>query len=377
MEEVSTLLATARSATGLSDFGSDSFMEGLEILVKALRDEANLNAMGDGFLQGRIVGHLKQRLQIEDWYRRHPEIDDEVIAAPLIGISLPRTGSTALSFLLGQDENARYLRSSEASEPCPPPCTLAPTGKKIHPDIASNMAAGQKSHVPLGDDGPAECQDLMALDFKSQIFLAFAQVPSYADWLLNADLTSTYQYQRRALKLLQWRRPSKPWRLKCPTHLIYLNDLNKAFPDAKFVMTHRDPTDVMLSVIEVYVDIVSRFTDHTDVAYLAELNIRQWSEGMRRALAFRDAGNESRFYDIHFRAMHNDPVAEVRGLYQWLGEPLSEQFEIGMKQWWQENSENREPSSVKKPEDYGVNLEQLRPLFAEYVDRLPAWTNKG
>ncbi len=377
MEEVSTLLATARSATGLSDFGSDSFMEGLEILVKALRDEANLNAMGDGFLQGRIVGHLKQRLQIEDWYRRHPEIDDEVIAAPLIGISLPRTGSTALSFLLAQDENARYLRSSEASEPCPPPCTLAPTGKKIHPDIASNMAAGQKSHVPLGDDGPAECQDLMALDFKSQIFLAFAQVPSYADWLLNADLTSTYQYQRRALKLLQWRRPSKSWRLKCPTHLIYLNDLNKAFPDAKFVMTHRDPTDVMLSVIEVYVDIVSRFTDHTDVAYLAELNIRQWSEGMRRALAFRDAGNESRFYDIHFRAMHNDPVAEVRGLYQWLGEPLSEQFEIGMKQWWQENSENREPSSVKKPEDYGVNLEQLRPLFADYVDRLPAWTNKG
>ena len=45
----------------------------------------------------------QQRLQIEDWYRRHPEIDDEPIDAPLIGLGLPRTGSTALSCLLGED----------------------------------------------------------------------------------------------------------------------------------------------------------------------------------------------------------------------------------------------------------------------------------
>ena len=59
----------------------------------------------------RLVGHLAQRLQVEDWYRRHPEIDDVPIVAPLFGLGLPRTGSTALSFLLAQDPNIRYLRS--------------------------------------------------------------------------------------------------------------------------------------------------------------------------------------------------------------------------------------------------------------------------
>ena len=31
-----------------------------------------------------------------------------------------------------------------------------------------------------------------------------------------------------------------------------------------FVMTHRDPTDVLMSVVEVYADIAGVFTDHLD-----------------------------------------------------------------------------------------------------------------
>src|SRR3954469_10562545 len=97
------LMASAVAETGLDDFGDDSFREGLEILVRALDAEARLNATGEAFLYPRIVGHLAQRLQVEDWYRRHPEIDDVALVAPLFGVSLPRTGSTALSFLLAQD----------------------------------------------------------------------------------------------------------------------------------------------------------------------------------------------------------------------------------------------------------------------------------
>lgn len=369
------LLDIAKRETGLDDFGTDTFREGLERLVNALNNEARLNAIGEKFIRERILTHLKQRLQIEDWYRRHPEIDEQIIKAPLIGISLPRTGSTALSFLLAEDPNARSLRRLEAAQPCPPPGAAQTENTKIDHDAAMQRESGFKPHTPSGENAPAECQDLMALDFRSQIFPAFAQIPSYMDWLLDADLTSTYLYERRALKLLQWRMPNKPWRLKCPTHLIYLEHLNHAFPDARFVMTHRDPTDVMLSVIDVYADIVSKFTDHLDIRYQAELNIEQWSKGMQRALAFRDAGNDHRFYDIHFRAMHNDPIGEVRGLYQWLGEPLTPEFEAGMARWWKENSETREPSSKKDAATYGVDLDQVRSLFAEYTKRMSEWTN--
>ncbi len=95
------MLDAARQTTGLSDFGDESFREGAERLVAALSNEANLNPLGVQLLEQRLTMHLEQRLRVEEWYRLHPEIDDEKIEAPLIGISLPRTGSTALSFLAG------------------------------------------------------------------------------------------------------------------------------------------------------------------------------------------------------------------------------------------------------------------------------------
>src|SRR5438093_7703872 len=169
-------MAAAIAKTGLEDFSDDSFREGLEILVRALGDEARLNATGEAFLYPRIVGHLAQRLQVEDWYRRHPEIDDVPIVAPLIGLGLPRTGSTALSFLLAQDPNVRYLRQWESSQPCPPPSTVQGQDPRIAQAVEK---AGTRAHVPSDVNGPMECLDLLALDFKTHIFLAFAQIPSY------------------------------------------------------------------------------------------------------------------------------------------------------------------------------------------------------
>ena len=103
------LLATASQRTGLDDIGEDTFREGLERLVHSLRTEASLNELGAAVLPEMLLNHLSQRLQLEDWYRRHPEIDDEPIVAPLIGLGLPRTGSTALSNLLGEDPNGNII----------------------------------------------------------------------------------------------------------------------------------------------------------------------------------------------------------------------------------------------------------------------------
>ena len=143
--------------------------------------------------------------------------------------------------------------------------------------------------VPGSPTGPEECQDLMALDFKAHYFQAFAYVPSYSTWLLDADLTSTYRYERRALKLLQWGSPTRPWRLKCPSHLLWLDHLDEVFPDARFVMTHRDPTEVMVSVADVYAEVGRQFSEGIDLRYLGELNVQHWTRGMEGLLRFRRA----------------------------------------------------------------------------------------
>jgi hypothetical protein len=374
MVNVDELKDKAVEQTDLTDFGVDSFEEGLGILLASLADEARLNARGEAFIYHRLTGYLAQRLQVEDWYRRHPEIDDAPIAAPLIGLGLPRTGSTALSLLLAQDPDVRYLRRWESSQPCPPPSTVVGVDPRVPPDKGEMI--GTRYHVPADTHGPMECHELMALDFKSHLFQSFAQVPTYSSWLVEkADLATTMVYQRRVMKLLQWGEPTRAWRLKCPSHVLWLDAVDAAFPDAKYVMTHRDPTDVILSVADLYADIVGTFTDYIDRPYIGRLNVEHWSLGMDRALEFRAGGAEDRFYDIDFRAMQDDPIGEVTGLYTWLGAPVTDEFEQRMHSWWQAAANEREPSSHADAKAFAIDVDQVRPRFARYVEHATRWTN--
>jgi hypothetical protein len=373
METATELMAAAQGQTGLADFGDDGFREGLERLVLALNTEARLTSTGEHALRDRILLHLRQRLMIEDWYARHPEIDDEDIRSPLFGVSLPRTGSSALSYLLSSDPGVRYLRVWESSQPCPPPSTVeGPDPRRGASASAADETLKGGSRTPSGIDGAMECQDLMALDFRSQIFQAFAQVPSYSQWLLETAHSGTYAYHKRTLRLLQWGEPARPWRLKAPTHMLYLDALDAAYPDARFVMTHRDPTDVMLSVATVYAEIIGKFTDHVDHAYIGELNVQCWSEAMTRAIAFREAGNDHRFFDIHFRAMQADPLGEVRRLYDWLGETVSPAFAQAMATWWESNTA-AERMAKPDPARFGLDPQAVRARFADYLNHMDQW----
>ena len=174
MATIDEIKRAAVEQTGLDDFGDDSFEEGLTLLLSSLGEEARLNAHGEDFIYGRITGYLGQRLQVEEWYRRHPEIDDTPILSPVIGLGLPRTGSTALSMLLAQDPEVRYLRRWESSQPCPPPSTVQGVDPRIPPDKGEML--GTRYHVPADTHGPMECHELMDLDFKSHIFQSFAQI---------------------------------------------------------------------------------------------------------------------------------------------------------------------------------------------------------
>src|SRR5258705_6272964 len=118
---VAALLDGAQAATGLGDFGDPTFREGLQVLVESIEHEAHPNAVGRMGLQAQLTGYLCERLRIEDWYRRHPEIAAERIGGPIFIVGLPRTGTTALSHLLAADPDTRSLRMWESQAPTPPP----------------------------------------------------------------------------------------------------------------------------------------------------------------------------------------------------------------------------------------------------------------
>src|SRR5437588_7010583 len=106
--------------TGLDDFGSDSFREGLAIYCDSLGSEAQLNDVGSMAVPGTIVSGLSNRLRVVDWARRHPEVASERIDAPLIVIGMFRAGTTFLSNLLDPGRRNRALLLWESGDSLPP-----------------------------------------------------------------------------------------------------------------------------------------------------------------------------------------------------------------------------------------------------------------
>jgi hypothetical protein len=373
------IIARACETTGLKNFGGDGYLEGLEILCRSASEEARFTDMGRAAFEGQLTDHLMQRLQVEDWYGRHPEIDEQEIVAPLIGLGLPRTGSTALSCLLAEDPAARSLRNWEAMRPCPPPEFAT---QHSDPRIALGEAAMERRNtlfprarqmLPSTATGPSECQTFMAMDMKAQLFQAFAHIPSYIDWLNHkADLVPTYTYVKRILKLLQWKCGPNNWRLKNPSHSLFIEALNTVFPDARFWMTHRDITNVIPSVADLYFEYSKAFSDSVDKHWLGEITSEFCELGMRRMIAFRDAGNDQRFFDIHFAPFQKDPFPKLAELYGWLGEDLSAEALANMRAWRENSPRDKHGGHSYDAAEFGIDLATLRQRFAFYSDRFGA-----
>jgi hypothetical protein len=370
-------MAQAKTQTGLEDFGEDSFREGLEILVGSADAEARFTDRGRAAFDAQTLNFLSCRLQIEDWYRRHPEIEEQQITAPLIGLGLPRTGSTALSFMLAEDPAVRCIRTWEALQPCPPPETAT---QDSDPRIAvaqqsmvqrDQLFPRMKMMLPSTATGPMECQTFMGYDFKSQLFQAFARIPTYVEWLNHeADLVPTYRYVKRVLKLLQWRCPPTRWRLKNPSHSVFIEALDAVFPDARFWMTHRDVASVIPSVADVYYELSQAYSDDVEKVFLARQNA-EWTElGLQRVIAFRDQrGQDHRFFDVHFAPFQKDPFPILERLYAFLGEELTDVARARMRAWRENTPREKHGSHAYELAEFGIDLAALRERFRFYSDR--------
>jgi hypothetical protein len=366
--DVAAVMDAAEAQTGLRDYGpeADAMVEALTVLARSVNDDADLDEQGEAVFTGMAVGILARRLDIERWYADHPEIGDEQIGSVLFGVGLPRTGSTALSYLLAQDHGVRSLRMWEANQPTPPPEL---EGEDQDPRfLAAQEAMGMmsmappelKSMLPSSPDGPAECLELLNLSFRCSMLDTVAQTPSYGAWLIDCDFGPAYRYHERVLRLLQWRRPPNRWRLKTPAHMFGIDALDAVYPDARFVITHRDPARVMASLASVETAVVRMYTGKADPLYFGRHCVDDWDLALRRFLAFRDRLGEERFYDIAFADMQSDPVG-------------TDETVAAMQDWWDASQDDRSAGGGHHytPEEFGLDADELHERFAYYSERYP------
>lgn len=376
--DAENLIETAKRRTGLSEFGKDDWLEPFEVLTRSLDEDADLHLFGRIMTRNELLNLLEARLRIEDTYRRHPEIEDEVIDAPVIITGLGRSGTSILFELLSQDPQFGVPSSWEAMFPCPPPDAETyrsdPRAEIAH-HLLTQWGRAAPPWQAMHESGgwiPAECVAVYEASFRSDNMPSKAPMASYSMWLASADMTPALEYYRRILKLLQWRNPRRHWLLKSPSHLGYLPTLFKVFPDARLIVTHRDPIMANASITNMLATLYwMRSNQPFDVmAFEALMTPEATASRLDQLIDWLDSGAipASQLFASRYADLIDDPEGAIRKLYDHMGMTLDAGAASAMKAYLA-----GKPKGKFGAHKYGVGedaeVRRQRELYGRYQQR--------
>ncbi|HTU64185.1 MAG TPA: sulfotransferase, partial [Polyangiales bacterium] len=368
---VDEILRAAQSASDLPEPDSDSWREGLDILLHDHETANTLSERGASIMRGRYTDALAARMRVDDFLRRHPQLCSKPIERPVFILGMPRTGTTLVSYMLDADPANRSLLKWEAYNGVPPaaagalrtdPRCLAEKAKDEQ--IIKNNPKGAAQHFEAGD-GPTECVHLLAQDFKSLMFAVLSTTPTYHDWLLFCDMRSAFEHRKRVYQVLQSTNPGR-WVLKLPSDALFIRTLFETFPDAKVIWTHRDPYVALASSLSMRSSSQAIFNKQPDRAYIRDRFPLQLALHLARPLEISRERPDA-IYHAYYDDLVSDPLGQMQKIYGWLGDSWSAEAESGMRAWLDHNPQGRFGRHSYSLEEWGLSERQLDPYFADYL----------
>jgi hypothetical protein len=374
--ESPTLVVAALKKSGLPDLAVGPIAEPLEILSRSLDREAKLHPLGRIAARATLVSLLTTRARMAKLVADRPEITAAPVAAPIVIMGMPRTGTTFLQRLMARDPGLRHLPYWEALSPLP----TGPADDREAP-IDDRIASAQKGIDFLDRVAPQmkamheidalEADEeiwLLGVGLGSMLFEAQWNVPAFSEWYDGADQGAAYGDLATMLQILQWYRPGDRWLLKSPQHLERLPELRATFPDAVIVQTHRDPVSVVASTASMISYGRRMSSDDISPRTIAKYWAWRIERLLTRSMTQRDATGTP-VIDVRFEDLTADPLAVVEEIYRAADRTLTEGARAAMARYVTERPRGHFGTHRYEPADFGLYPAELRHRFAEYSGR--------
>ena len=373
------LVRQGRSADDRAAFGELDFIEPLTLFCHGLEHEADLTVMGRWMSRRMILRLLEVRIQLADYLAADPGTLDEPIHQPIFVIGAPRTGTTVMHGLLAQDPAHRAPEGWELLRPVPPPHP-DPGIRAADPRIAlagaelvmpQTVASGMLAIHEYSGRMFKECLSAMSFEFRSEEMVSRTDVPTYQAWFDTADLRPAYRTYRHVLQVLQRRMPTRCWVLKSPAHLQGLPALLEVFDDARFVITHRDPTAILPSVTSLIATMRWAHSDRVDFAAIGRHHLELYSRSLNNLIDLIDSGRlpPDRTAQVSHRLVSTEKMAAVRSVYGQLGGELSPDAEAAMEAYVAATPPGKHGEHRYQFEALGLTRAEVRARFSRYIER--------
>ena len=352
--------------------------DGLDRLVRSLESEARLSLFGRFAVRRTLQRAAESRFRVERALAERPEIADEEIRDPVFILGAPRSGTTILHALLHLDRDHRAPLSWECLLPCPAPRpsdyednTRIDTVRGEFEQIFRLVPDFRKKHY-MTADSPQECLAITALNFTSFQYLAQAYLPAYHAWFVNADQERNLQWHRRLLQFLQSGGVRTPrWLLKSPVHIMRLDALFEVYPDARVIVTHRDPECIVPSTASIISSMRSLYSDHEDTTRTGHEQLRIWSAYFEQFLRDRQRlGRESQIVDVLFDDFEGNQMGVVESIYDRFGWELHPDDRHSMERFLRDEPRGKHGVHEYSLAQIGLTETDIDREYASYRDFL-------
>lgn len=371
------LMTQASAACGLDDFGPMDFIERAELLLWCLDNEAPLSPMGRIGAASLVTGLLTNRLLLAELLSRHPEIREIPITRPMIIAGLPRTGTTHLHNLVSADPALRSLPYWESLQPVPFPAEAELAGTDEDPRLARTEGGLQVMGLLMPDFNRMhemttwhvhEEIQILAIDFSTMLFETMAPMPTWRDHYRSHDQTPHYEYMRTVLQACQFLRGGDRWILKSPQHLEQFGPLHTVFPDATFLVTHRDPISVMVSMGTMIAYSARTSLSPVDPTVLANYWADRLDDMLNATLRDRDLLGPNSM-DIRFDEFMADDIGTLRRIYELAGQPFDASAEAATSAYLASHQRDRFGKVIYDVDQLGIDVPLRRASMRAYSER--------
>lgn len=367
--EPHALKVHARRETGLFDFGSSEFEEGLDILCRSANNDAGLSLIGRIGFRNIVTEALKSRLRRIDEVKHRPEIFEKSLNPPIIILGA-RSGTTFLHRLLCQDQGARPLTLWEVMNP-----GSTKDANQRRKEAIQRVAAQKRLYANIDAkhyidaDQPEEDIFLLNSSLKSPAFYMMAPVFSYAEWIRKQDMESAYLEYLQHLQIFQAATPDKRLTLKAPAHLGNIKAFLHAIPNALIVQTHREPVEVLASLNSLISTMHAGVCDSFEQRRMAKFTVEAFEDMLKRGEEVLDSLPSEQQIHLRYKDLVADPVGTVQRLYEHFGLDFTDEFEKKLEDFVVNRPKNKFGRHEYNIEDFGFTEEDISKRFAHYRER--------
>jgi hypothetical protein len=377
---VEAVVERAHALTSVEDPDPAHFVDNLAAVVDAMNDEAQLTPGGIERFAGMLTVALRNRMEVDRYVADTPGVAESPLEPPIFLTGLPRSGTTYFQYLFDQDPDLRMLRTWEGDRPSPPPA-VDPESARSRREASIEQArqsreatGGAIDAMHLTDvDGPQECLAILDQTFVNPGLLWTMSVPGYLDYLLTtADLRVAYEHHAQVLRLLQWGAPERRWTLKWPCHLLALDAIAEVHPDAKFVVTHRDPVQALASNCSLTHMLRVGSSPSADPEHIGRDMLELVRQHVDRLVAFdvaQSAAGSSSIVHVDYYELVEAPHEVMPKVFEGIGLEWTPTVEERIRAWRDDNPKGKRGKHEYDLSDYGLDRDTVADAFADYIER--------